>query len=155
MPMFESSVAMTTSQHAEQRGVAGEAVAGVDADERDEPRQLGDVQEREAVEAGRTRRLGVAGSPAAAFGEEHDRQPQLGGELEEPVLLAVVLRALRAGEDGVVVRRDDAPGRVPVEAVAVDRADAADEAVGRACWRSGRRARGAGAARRSRAARTR
>ena len=35
--------------------------------------------------------VGVAGPPAAALGEEHHRQPQLLGELEQAVLLAVVL----------------------------------------------------------------
>ena len=49
---------------------------------------------------------------------------ELLGELEEPVLLAVVLQPLRAGQDGVVVGHDDG-------LVTVDRADAADHAVGR------------------------
>ena len=118
---------------AEDRRVAGEAVAGVDADERHGPRQLGEPEERQAVEPADTDAVGVAGAAAAALGEEHDRQAQLLGELEQAVLLAVVLQALGAGEHGVVVRHRDAvrvPGR---EQLAVDGADAADQAVGRAC----------------------
>ena len=92
----------------EDRGVAGEAVSGVHTDERHLPRQLGEQHEREAVETGDAGAVGVAGPPTAAFGEEHDRQPHLLGELEQAILLAVVLRALRAGEHGVVVRHDDA-----------------------------------------------
>ena len=53
------------------------------------------------------------------------------GQLEQPILLAVVLQALRAGEDRVVVREDDAPGAVLREQVAVDRAQARHQPVGR------------------------
>ena len=53
------------------------------------------------------------------------------GELEQAVLLAVVLHALRARQHGVVVGHGDATGALGAEQVAVDRADAADEAVGR------------------------
>ena len=61
--------------------------------------------------------IGVARPAAAALGEEHDRQPQRLGELEQPVLLAVVLRALRAGEHGVVVRHGDDLRGTPLEQV--------------------------------------
>ena len=60
--------------------------------------------EGQAVEAGHAGAVGVARPPAAALGEEHDRQPLALGQLEQPVLLAVVLQALRAGQHGVVVR---------------------------------------------------
>ena len=53
------------------------------------------------------------------------------GELEQAVLLAVVLHALRAGEDRVVVRDGDRPRRLRPEQLGVDGADAADQAVGR------------------------
>ena len=108
---------------AEQRGVAGEAVAGGDADERHEAAELGEQRERAAVEAGDDRHVDVAGPPAAALGEQHDRQPAALGDLEQPVLLGVVAHALRAGEDRVVVGHRHAR-------LAVDLADAADEAVG-------------------------
>ena len=64
--------------------------------------------EGHAVEAGDAGRVGVARTPAAAFGEEDDRQAQALGELEQAVLLAVVLEALRAGQHGVVVRQHGA-----------------------------------------------
>ena len=63
-----------------------------------------------AVEAGDADAVGVARPAAAALGEEHDRQPQLLGQLEQPVLLAVVLRALRAGQHRVVVGHHHARG---------------------------------------------
>ena len=81
---------------------------------------------------------------------------QLLGQLEQPVLLAVVLQALRAGEHGVVVGHGHAARAASApNSVAVDRADAGDQAVGRGVRRSGRRAIGGGAARRRRARRTR
>ena len=52
------------------------------------------------------------------------------GQLEHAVLLAVVLQPLRAGEHGVVVGHDDAARALVAEQVAVDAADAGDQAVG-------------------------
>ena len=109
---------------AEQRRVAGEAPSRVDADQRHEPAQRTPQRERHAVEPGHAGPVGVARPSAAALGEEDDRQAQALGQLEQAVLLAMVLQALRAGEDGVVVRHHD-------RAVAVDGADAADQTVGR------------------------
>ena len=77
---------------AEQRRVAGEAATGVDADERHEAAQRAEQVERHAVEPGEPGAVGVAGPAAAALGEEHDRKPHAFGELEQPVLLAVVLQ---------------------------------------------------------------
>ena len=74
------------------------------------PRQLGELHERQAVEAAHTDAVGVTGPSTAAFGEEHHRDPQLFGHLEQPILLAVVLRALRAGEHRVVVGHRHALG---------------------------------------------
>ena len=68
------------------------------------PNRLNAMQSRPATPGA----VGVARAPAAALGEEHDRQPQALGELEQPVLLPVVLQALRAGEHRVVVRHHDA-----------------------------------------------
>src|SRR5581483_10271796 len=83
---------------AEERGVAREAAARVDADERDEPAEPAPVVERPAVEAGDAGRVGVAWAPAAALREEHDRQAPLRRELEESILLPMVLEPLRPGE---------------------------------------------------------
>ena len=79
--------------------------------------------ERAAVEAGDDRHVHVARAPAAALGEQHDRQPAPLGELEQAVLLGVVAHALRARQHGVVVGHRHARA-------AVDVADAADEPVG-------------------------
>ena len=108
----------------EQRGVAREAVAGGDADERHQAAQAREQLERAAVEAGDDRHVDVAGPSAAALGEQHDRQPAALGDLEQPVLLEVVAHALRARQDGVVVGHRHAPA-------ALDLADPADQAVRR------------------------
>ena len=119
----------------EDRGVAGEAVAGVDADERDRARQLGEPPERQAVEPAHADAIGVTGPTTATFGEEHDRHPQLLGDLEQPVLLAVVLGALGARQHRVVVgHRDHLRGPfagLGAEQLAVDVADSTDQPVGR------------------------
>ena len=111
----------------EERGVAGEAVAGGDADERHERTEPREVVEREAVEPGDGRTVGVARPAPAAFGEEDDGEAHAFRELEEPVLLLVVPHALRSCEHGVVVRHRD-------HRVTVDRADAADEPIGRSAF---------------------
>ncbi len=79
--------------------------------------------EGHGVEARHPQAVGVAGPATAALGEEDDREPLALGQLEEAVLLAVVLQALRAGEHSVVVRHDD-------DGVAVDGPGAADHPVG-------------------------
>ena len=109
MPMFESARRDDHVAAAEQRGVAREAAAGGDADQRHQPRE----PRRSSWNARQSRpatpdAVGVAGAAAAALGEEHDRQAPALGELEQAVLLAVVLLALRAGEHGVVVRHQHA-----------------------------------------------
>ena len=73
------------------------------------PDSLANMLEGRDVQPARAHRVGVAGPPAAAFGEEHDRQPPLLGQMQHAVLLLVIAHALRAGEHGVVVgHRDDA-----------------------------------------------
>src|SRR5207302_628321 len=96
---------------AEERGVAREAAAGVDADERHETAEPPPVVEGPAVEPGDTGAVGVPGPAAAALGEEDDREPPVGGQLEQAVLLPVVLHALRAGRCRVPRRRSTASGR--------------------------------------------
>ena len=84
--------------------------------------------------AGDDRAVGVAGPPAAALGEEHDRQPHALGQLEQPVLLAVVVHALGAGEHRVVVGHRRRAGR------AVDRRRRRRPARRPGCARSAPRA---------------
>ncbi len=81
-------------------------------------------------EPGDTGGVGVAGTAAAALGEEHHRQAQPVGQLEQPVLLLVVHLALRAGEHRVVVGQDRAARALLAEEVAIHGADARDHAVG-------------------------
>ncbi len=86
-----------------QGGVAREAVAGDDGDQRDLPVQLGDQPERGHVELGDRGGVGVTRAAAPALGEDHHGQLLAAGQLEQAVGLAVVLDALGAGQDGVVV----------------------------------------------------
>ena len=73
-----------------------------------------------------------AGAPAAALGEEHDRQPPPLGQLQHAVGLRVVDRALGAGEHGVVVGHARRSGRrASANSVPLIAADAGDHAVGR------------------------
>ena len=109
---------------AEHGRIAGEAVAGVDAHEGHQPAELGEVHECEAVEPADSHHVGIARPASAAFGEEHHRQTQRLGQLEQTVLLAMVLPALGASEHRVVV--GDRHDRL-----AVDRAQPADHPVGR------------------------
>ena len=131
MPMFESFVAMTTSQQPRMAALPAKQYPALTPTSGTSPRQLGEVQERHRLQPRCADAVGVAGAPATALREEHDRQPQPLGQLEQAVLLAVVLHALGTGEDGVVVGDGDRPRRLGPELVAVDRADAPDETVGR------------------------
>ena len=88
---------------AEQRRVAGKAVAGGDPDERHECAQPREQVKGAAVKPGDDRHVDVARAPAAALGEQHHRQPTVLGEFEQPVLLEVIAHPLGAGEDGVVI----------------------------------------------------
>ena len=91
---------------AEERRVAGEAAAGVDADQRRHARQPAEDMEGHGVEAGDRLHVDIARPPAAAFGEEHQRDALLLDDLEQPVLLVMVGLALGAGQHRVVVVRD-------------------------------------------------
>ena len=123
MPMFASSVAITTSQQPSSAALPAKRVAAGDADQRRVAAEPGEEVERLDVEAGDDRPVDVAGPPAAALGEQHDRQPPPLGQLEQPVVLEVPAHALRAREHRVVVGHDD-DGR------AVDLGEPADDAVG-------------------------
>ena len=108
---------------AEDGCVPGEAVARRDPDERHQPAQPREIEEREAVEARDAEPVGVTGAPTPSFGEEDDGHEPVLGELEQPVLLLVAEDPLGAGKDRVVVRHRH-------DRAMVHRAHAADEAVG-------------------------
>ncbi len=141
MPMFEPSVAMITSQQPSSAALPAKQYPLVTPTSGTSPLSCANIVEREAVEPGDRRAVGVARPSAAAFGEEHDGKLHALRELEEPVLLLVVPHALRSREHRVVVRHRD-------DRVAVDGADAADEPVGRCPFDQLLRARGGDAARR-------
>ena len=131
MPMFEPSVAMITSQQPSSAALPAKQSPGGHADQRHEAAEAARMGEGRDVEAGHPGGVGVARPPAAALGEEDDREPQPLDQLEEAVLLAVVLVALGAGQHHVVVGHDRSAGAVVVEEVAVDAAEPGDQAVGR------------------------
>ena len=81
-----------------------------------------------------TEHVDIARAPAAAFGEQHDRQAVPLGEAEEPVHLAMVGGALGAGEYGVVVCHDQATRTRRAKRCAVDVACSGDESVGGAAF---------------------
>ena len=115
---------------AKQHRVAGEAAARGDADHRHQAAQPRELVERVAGAAKDRDGIGIAAAPAAAFGEDHRRQPPFLGEFVHPVLFPVVLLALRAGHDGVIVgARHDAAGFLG-KSIAIDVRQTHDEAVG-------------------------
>ncbi len=131
MPMLASRVAMIVSQHpssaalpAKQRPAAIPTV-GTSPDRRAK-------SSKARVSSPAMTGMSVSPGPAAAtFGEEHDRQPQPLGELEDAVLLGVVALSLGAGEHGVVVGHHRACGALDADQLAVDACRAGDEPVSR------------------------
>ena len=117
---------------AEQRGVAGEAAPGHHAHGRHQPGQFGHADEGMAVQPGHADEIGITGPAAAALGEQHHRQPPLLGQGQHAVGLLVVHHALSAGEYRVVVGDGHAARGLFAELRGVDRADAGDQAIGRA-----------------------
>ena len=110
--------------------VAGEAAAGDDRDPWNQARQARPQGERPRVERRDDGVVRVPGPPPAALGEEHGRQPHSLDQLEQAVLLAVTERALRPGENRVVIGEDRA--RAPIaELITVDPGRPANEAVRR------------------------
>ena len=83
--------------------VAGKAAALDDRDPWHHPRQCRPQLERARVERRDDGVVRVAGTSAAALGEEHGGQPHPLDEFEEPVLLSMAERALCTGKHGVVV----------------------------------------------------
>ena len=130
--MLEFSVAMTTSQHPSSAALPAKQRPELIPTSGTRPAEPAPIAERQQVEARRSDAVGIAGTPAATFGEEHHRQPLLLGDLEHAVLLAMVLLSLRAGEHGVVVGHQDAVGvRRVLEQIAVNAADAGDQSIRR------------------------
>jgi hypothetical protein len=87
------------------------------------PEKLRPQRERAHVQGGDHGVVGITGPPAAAFGEEDRRQAHALDQLEQPVLLEVPERALRAREHRVVVGEHRTRR-------AVDLCGAGDQAVG-------------------------
>ena len=115
---------------AEHRGIAGEAIAGDDADHRHQSGQLGELHEGRPVEAGHAEPVGIAGTAAAALGVEHQRQPPLLGEPKHAVDLLVVHVALGARQHGVVIGDHHAAGAFRAEFFRVHGGDARNQPVG-------------------------
>jgi hypothetical protein len=82
---------MTTSQHPRMAALPAKQYPELTPDERHRARELGEPAEGQAVEPAHADAVGVARTASATLGEEHDRDPQLLGHLEQPILLAVVL----------------------------------------------------------------
>ena len=155
MPMFESFVAITTSQQPSSAALPAKHGPETTPTSGHQPAELAEVVERHAVEPGDARAVRVARPPAAALGEEDDRAgatsppartcgPSCGGSADPACPRARCSRR---------TSRSRAPARA--ELIAVHGADAADEPIrGRARDQVLHR-RGAGAARRSPAVRTR
>ena len=78
MPMLAAARRDDHVAAAEQRGVAGEAAARDDADQRRRARASGERANVVRSQPGDDRHVGVAGPAAAAFGEQHQRQPVCG-----------------------------------------------------------------------------
>ena len=143
MPMFEFAVAMMTSQQPSSAALPAKQTPGVDPDKRDAPAQAAQGGPGRGVQ--RPARPAVAaadglaalaapagaGASAAALGEEEDGELPLLRQREHAVRLRMVDRALRPGQDRVVVRHDDAARPVRAEERLVHRADTGDHAVGR------------------------
>ena len=111
-------------------GVAREAAARHHGNLGHPPGQLGEGLEAGRGQAGGCHAIGVAGPAAAAFGEPHHRQLLLLDDLQQAVGLHVVHVALGAGQDGEIVGQGGAARLLGTEQGAIDRADAADQAVG-------------------------
>jgi len=117
---------------AQQRRVARETAAADDADHRHLPRQPGVAGEGADVQAGHDGHVGVAGTPAATFGEQNHRQLLIQRDAQHAVGLGMVAHALRAGQHGRVVGHDHRATGFGAMDQAIDAADAGHHAVS---WR--------------------
>ena len=94
-------------------------------------RERGEQGERLGVETRYDRHVGVTGAPSTAFGEEHEGHAEPSGQLEQPVLLAMVAPSLCAGQDRVVVGGHRTARLAGTEQLAVHGAQARDQTIGR------------------------
>jgi hypothetical protein len=122
--MFESAVAITTSQQPSRAALPAKHRPDGDAHAGHQAREPGEQLEGPGVESGHDRHVGVSRPAAAALGEQHHRQAHALGQLEHAVLLGVVAVALGTGQHGVVVGHHRAGGPVLTHQRAVDPADA-------------------------------
>ena len=139
IPMLASGVAITTSQQPSSAALPAKQRPETIPTRGTRPRQPRERVEARDDEVEQLGRVGVARPPAAALGEQHDRQPVALGELQQAVGLAVVADPLRAGEDRVVVGEDR--GALGRRRVADRRSRSRRPASSRSAPRSERRAR--------------
>lgn len=83
-----------------------------------------------AIEPGDADEVAIAGTPAAAFGEQHQWQPPLLGQTEQAVGLLVVHHPLGAGEHRVVVGQHQAARGLCAKAGGAHAAGAGHQAIG-------------------------
>ena len=123
MPMLESSVAITTSQHPSSAALPAKQLPEAIPTSGTSPlRRANRLKARQSSPA----TIGMStspGRPAAALGEQHHRQPAALGELEQAVLLLVAAHALGARQHRVVVGHRHAAHPIHL-------ADSRDQAVG-------------------------
>jgi hypothetical protein len=84
-----------------------------------------------AIEPGHSESVGVTWTTSAPFGEQDDRKAKAFGHVEEPILLAMILLPLSAGQNRVVVRHHDCATIHTIVAPSVDLSDTSDETVSR------------------------
>ena len=151
-----SRVAMTTSQQPSSAALPAKQRPELMPTSGTSPREPPEVVEREAVEAGDADAVGVAGPAAAALGEEHDRQPPAARRARTcgPSCGGSACPACRRARCSRTTAPRSATRSRP-NSVAVHACRCRRPARRPASSRSGPRACGAAAARRSRARRTR
>ena len=103
MPMLESSVAITTSQHPSSAALPAKQYPAAIPTSGTRPLRRREKIKRAAVEARHHRHVDIPRSSPASLREQHHRQPAALGDLEQPVLLLVAAHALGAGEHHVVI----------------------------------------------------
>ena len=143
MPMFESSVAMITSQAPRRAALPAKQrpelmpIVGTTPLSRAIDENVGVTSGRDSQPPELSRPLAspvrlppVPARPPPPSVKNTTGRRHGPGELQHAVGLRVVDRALGAGEHGVVVGQHDGARRRRAELVAVDAADAADHAVG-------------------------
>ena len=158
MPMFESAVAMMTSQQPSSAALPAKQRPEVMPTSGDQAglsaaRRAWNGHAVEPGDAASRRCRPGRPPPPSAKNTTGSRHRSASSNMRS--FLRWFCDALRAGQHRVVVGHDDAAARPSPNSVAVDAADAGDQAVGRACARSAPRASAGGAGRPRPASRTR